>query len=337
MQVLEACNDLGTLSAILFIKHVVSILCVVTPVLLVLMLTIDFVIGTVKGDTEKTSGIVVKAIKRIAFAAFIFFIPTMVNAFMDLVGEKTNYSDCYNRANNETVEKLSAEAQEIAKLKEQYNAEQVKQILEAREAKKEELENIRQAAINSQNSSNPTAAANVENIYKTKDISGSDAIEVTAEALAWKKQPGQHNYTSCKDDWSDLTGKKPTKYFQTAYDKVEKKHFKICDGSSKSVGASLGASCDVFVSVVIRYSGYDKKVPLYAGKQMKYFKKSKKWKKVTDGKEQAGDVCIRLGSKEHVMIYIGNGRVAQAQNGHKRFGHTKKRDCDGFTIFRPVS
>ncbi len=333
MQLLEVCNDLGTLSTILFIKNLISILCKVTPVVLVLVLTIDFVIGTIKGDKEKTEGIVVRAAKRIIFAVAIFFIPTIVNAFMDFVGEKTNYSDCYNRANAEVVEQLAAEARELDKLRQQYTEAQLREILAQKEENKKRIEELRKRAIKLQNSDNIPENASVENVYKKENITASGAIELTAEALAWDHQPGQHNYTSCKKSWDELTGKKPTKMFQKAYDKEEPKHFKKC----KDVGVSLGASCDLFVGIVVSYSGYDKKVPLGAKAQMKYFKNRKKWKKVTNGKEQAGDVCIRL-SPEHVMIYIGDGKVAQAQHDHKRFGHVKKRKCksEGFTIFRPT-
>ena len=336
MQLLEVCNDLGTLSTILFIKNLISILCKVTPVVLVLVLTIDFVIGTIKGDKEKTEGIVVRAAKRIIFAVAIFFIPTIVNAFMDFVGEKTNYSDCYNRANAEIVEQLAAEARELDKLRQQYTEAQLREILAQKEENKKRIEELRKRAIKLQNSDNIPENASVENIYNKETITGPKSIAVTAEALAWDHQPGQHSYSSCKKKWPSLAGKKPTKLFQIAYDKEEKKHFKKCNGSSESIGASIGASCDVFVSIAIRYSGYDTEMPLYAGQQMKYFKSKKgkkKWKQVS--KAKPGDVCIRL-KKEHVMIYIGGGKVAQAQNEHKRFGHVKERSCNGFTIFRAI-
>jgi hypothetical protein len=334
MQILEACKDLGTLGAILFIKNLVSILCIVTPILLLLMLTIDFVLGTIKGDTEKTSGIVEKAVKRIIFAALIFFIPTIVNAFMSLIGEKTNYSDCYNRANSEVIEQLTAEAREKENLKKKYNEEQVKQIIKARETKQKELEKFRTQAIKVQNSTNPTENSMTEDMYNKENSSGAEAIATTAEALAWPKKPKQHNYTKCYTKWSQLKGEKPTEAFMTAYDKERKGHFKTCS-SKYGPGPSIGASCDIFIATVIRYSGYDKSVPWgWEAQYYHYFKNAtKKWKKVSKAKR--GDVCI---NSDHVMIYLGSERVAQANLHNKRFGHVTDRRCgSGWTIYRPTS
>ena len=119
-----------------------------------------------------------------------------------------------------------------------------------------------------------------------------------------------------------------------AYDKLRPDHFKWGKSGSASkygTGPRIGASCDVFVGTSVRYSGYDKKMPFGLSAQIKHLKSSSKWKKVSSAKR--GDVCIK---SSHVMIYLGNGKVAQA-GLNRIFGVVQKRTCSGFNVYRAVN
>ncbi len=186
-----------------------------------------------------------------------------------------------------------------------------------------------------------SSPSNIKNVCNApSQCTWSERIAQTAELLAWPNKTPKSLYlktmyprTKCFKSWSQLTKGHPTKAFQQAYDKVRPDHWKHCTKKWGN-GIALGASCDVFAGTVVRYSGYDKKIPFGLNGQIPHLKKSSKWKKVSSPKR--GDFCNRNG---HSSIYIGNGKVAQAHYnsqsvGGKAFGRIEKGKCGGMRIYR---
>ena len=162
MELSEICNNISSLGAIYFITNIIRILCIVTPILLLLLLTIDFVRATASGDTEKMDKVKSKAVKRIAYALAVFLVPAIVNGFMGLLGDSTNFSGCYNLATSENVQKL-ADAKKIEQdLKKAQNDEQRKALTEARDKIYGQIIRNRNKQINSEGG---TSDGNFPNEY----------------------------------------------------------------------------------------------------------------------------------------------------------------------------
>ncbi|MBR2725429.1 hypothetical protein IKE97_02190 [Candidatus Saccharibacteria bacterium] len=132
-------------------------------------------------------------------------------------------------------------------------------------------------------------------------IEGSKNINATAVALAWPEGTSKDDY-----EWGDGG---PTALFKKALGDVYPNH-KHWDEYRR-----VGASCDVFVGTVVRYSGYDKDFPDGSGKVLDYVSKNKDlWERLDyDGKKssiQAGDVLYRISTNkdgkkvEHVEIAV---------------------------------
>lgn len=191
-----------------------------------------------------------------------------------------------------------------------------------------------------------------------KDVSKSECIAKVAEMLAWPYKTSKKTFV--KDiskrkkitKWSQLSKKgHPTTAFQYVYNSVRPKHFSLYS-SKWGNGTSIGASCDVFVGTVVKFTKVggkdgkriDKNFPFTLSGQKSHLKKSKKWKLVTSKdksgkkrKAQRGDICI---SGNHIKIYLGNKRIANAH--YKKsygshvgsFGIIEKGSCTGYKVYR---
>lgn len=166
--------------------------------------------------------------------------------------------------------------------------------------------------------------------------SASERVAKTAELLAipYGKNASQKRFTK-PNKWSQISGAKPPKYFQNAYDKYRKGHWKLYSKKFGNV-TRVGASCDVFVSTVLKSTGYTNPKGYTHGAIRSKLKDKNKWKVVKSAKR--GDVCQN--GDQHVRIYLGNNRVAEAQSGvssgNSRFGHIAKGGCKGYTIYRAI-
>ena len=86
--------------------------------------------------------------------------------------------------------------------------------------------------------------------------------------------------------------------------------------SNWSEGPKKGASCDVFLAVIIRITGIDKNYP--RGLSPDYTGKSGKFKKVSKNDVKPGDIIF---GSDHVCIVVGNGKVAEAASGGKELNY----------------
>ena len=153
--------------------------------------------------------------------------------------------------------------------------------------------------------------------------SASEAIAQTAINLAWP-------YGTAKSVYS-YSGGKATAAFRQAIDRVFPKR------SSWGTQARAGASCDVFVGTVVRYSGYDSSAPRGVDPALTYYKKHpEKWTatKVCKVKDmRPGDIIVwkKSSGTKHTCIYVeinGVGYIAEAHYKSKKFGCIDKKASD---------
>ena len=146
------------------------------------------------------------------------------------------------------------------------------------------------------------------------NVEGSKNINGAAVALAWP--------LGTKNKVYDYPNGKPTEAFDNALDKVyPDRGWSHCP--------RIGASCDVFVGTVVRWSGYDKHFPRGLDEQIPYVKNHKNlWELISwngdNSKLQAGDV-IHVSGHTYIVVQDANGKFWTAEAGYCRvFGHLMK-------------
>ena len=284
----SACTSVSVLAAILFIKKLTKVLSIIVPAILILMLSIDFAEAVIASNDDQMKKAQSIAVKRIIYAALIFFVPIIVDAMFVLIdGNISVKSQCYSNAESGVIEALST-------------AENEKQIKEDRdriaiiEATKKGIAKKKTTTKKSSSSSSSLSARGTEL---------SEKIAKTAESIAWPKGTSVSKY-----DHLHSNGK--------AYGDFEIVRKKYGYGGGKSY------DCGVFVRTVLRASTGNKKIPYVMAtksrasleKQIsKYGFEVLNW----DGKLSSvrrGDVMTykNSGSGQHVMVYLGDGYVAEA-------------------------
>lgn len=95
LDVMDTCNS-ATLSTILpIVKNVMLVIQILVPVALLIAFTIQFVQMTI--NPEQKDGFR-KILNKLIAAIIVFVIPILINVVMGLVGEKTEFSTCWNNA-----------------------------------------------------------------------------------------------------------------------------------------------------------------------------------------------------------------------------------------------
>ena len=165
---------------------------------------------------------------------------------------------------------------------------------------------------------------------------GAGAIVSMASQCAWP-------YGTAKSVYAYSGGKRTDAYtaaLKTAYG----------DRTGWGAQTKAGASCDVFVGTVIRASGYDTKFPRgLDGVESHCKKNTDKWRLTgikTVSQMQPGDIVFQLysGGGGHIVVYMGNNRVANAHYVGKTYGVIEsagsqikdKSKCRVYNVYRPV-
>lgn len=108
MYFINICQNPDILRVIYLITKIFNLVFIVVPIILIVMITIDLfktVIGNEKAEKENKKTI----INRLIFAILLFFVPTIVSVIMNLLsssGINSEYQDCINNANKETINAL---------------------------------------------------------------------------------------------------------------------------------------------------------------------------------------------------------------------------------------
>lgn len=169
---------------------------------------------------------------------------------------------------------------------------------------------------------------------KKNNMAKLKKIAEMAKKSAWK-------YGTPKKKYRYPSGKRKKAYIQAL-----KKAYGARKGWGKQTKA--GASCDVFVGTVVRASGVDPNFPRGLDEQIPYLKKSKRWRRGSRrlSKMKPGYIIVQIyeSGAGHIMIYLGNGMVANAHYCKKTFPiiekHSKivkpKSKCKIYRVYRPV-
>lgn len=104
---METCQHPGVLKTIYFIKILVDVIFIIVPIMLIILLLIDFSKAVISGDSENNKKNNKLVIGRIVSAIVIFAIPWIVNTFLLMLssaGFSSDYSVCLNNANKDSID-----------------------------------------------------------------------------------------------------------------------------------------------------------------------------------------------------------------------------------------
>lgn len=166
---LPACEDSNFLSVLLLGKESLNIICILVPIVLIIMASIDLAKIVLGGDSKKPMSALVT---RIIGCCAIFFIPTLVNLLIEMLGvvSVNTFTVCLNNANTETIEYYRGREDEQRALEEKA-LELEKQAIEEEkanfenlreEARLANLEKAEEAAKNNSNGSNYVLGETIE-------------------------------------------------------------------------------------------------------------------------------------------------------------------------------
>ena len=97
LDVMETCDSV-TLSTILpIVKSIMLLIQIIVPIALLISFTISFVKLSI--NPEEKDGFR-KILNKLIAAVIVFLLPMLINAIMGMVGESTQFSDCWNKAPN---------------------------------------------------------------------------------------------------------------------------------------------------------------------------------------------------------------------------------------------
>lgn len=161
--------------------------------------------------------------------------------------------------------------------------------------------------------------------------SAAEKIAAMAKACAWPAGTEKSKYA--------YPGGAPTPEFKAAIEKA------YPDRSGWGKQTRAGASCDVFVGVVIRAAGVDPKFPRGLDGVVKHCKGNSRWKLTgikSVSKLEPGDVIYQEWSGGgHISIYVGGGKIANAHYVGKTYGVIEKASdlksaskCQIYNVYR---
>lgn len=121
MYILEICEEPAILNLILFVKGILELLCIVIPIVLIVMVSIEL-LKIVFDASDKTIKSASKGIlNKVIATVVIFFVPTIVNLILKNLNEmNVQQTACWANANTATIAHYQQikEARELSELQE---------------------------------------------------------------------------------------------------------------------------------------------------------------------------------------------------------------------------
>ncbi len=100
----DICESSGFLQALLIVKTLFSVVCYIIPIILIFTMSMDiYKLVSNPSDTKKVFPIIKK---RLIAALIIVFIPTIVRTTMNVLGNYSDFADCWRNANSNYIETL---------------------------------------------------------------------------------------------------------------------------------------------------------------------------------------------------------------------------------------
>ena len=97
------CTDVELLGVISIFKKLITLGCIVVPVILVIFLMVD-IVKTISSSDVDTKKLFKSISKRLVAGVFVFLIPAIINFALSIIPMETlYYVDCYNNATDENI------------------------------------------------------------------------------------------------------------------------------------------------------------------------------------------------------------------------------------------
>ncbi len=204
MYILAVCDNSSLLNTILFIKNIISIIFVVVPIILALLFTIDLAKNVFSKDDNDNQKNLRLGIKRIMYSLILLLVPTLIEAFMNMIDDYSKVANCYTIASEEKVQELhEKEEEEYDKKREEdleKRKEQKQQVLEEQKQQQKDAKAAEKKAIkDSKKTTSP--ASGINGNFPDKYIQAKKI----AEAAGGGSNCSDGGYTNCP--LGDQTGK----------------------------------------------------------------------------------------------------------------------------------
>ena len=99
------CNETALGRILYVVKNILTAIEIITPIVLILMLSIHFTRAALNPDDKKKNK---RILNSVIAMVVVFLIPVIVNVTMHIIGEKTNISECWINAPEPEDEKQTA-------------------------------------------------------------------------------------------------------------------------------------------------------------------------------------------------------------------------------------
>ena len=110
---MSACESSGILKIIFFVKGLLNIVLKVLPIILMIMIAIDFLKAMAAGTIGKDDSALKMILQRILTVALLVSVPTFVNVLNTLLGDYgVDLASCFSNANLETIAAYEQEEKE---------------------------------------------------------------------------------------------------------------------------------------------------------------------------------------------------------------------------------
>src|SRR5574344_1079580 len=181
------CENSAGLKIIYYINNIIDVL-IIIPILVILLVSIDFAKNVMSGNIEYTKLGLKIAIRRICYGVALFFVPLIINIIFGFIGNAgVNSLSCWNKvtlSQIKTAEKKEIAEQEVIKAQEDAKRQAEK---EARLAAQEAARNRSDLSETKPNNvDNNSSSSNAESNSSSEITSGGEAAIVSkAKNYAW--------------------------------------------------------------------------------------------------------------------------------------------------------
>lgn len=95
LDVVNTCSNAVLRNVLVIVKNIMLIIQIAVPAALLISGTIEFTRLSINPEDKKGFR---KILNKVIAAFIVFMIPVLVNAVMGIVGEKTDFTNCWNTA-----------------------------------------------------------------------------------------------------------------------------------------------------------------------------------------------------------------------------------------------
>lgn len=95
IDVLDTCNDPALSSFLASVKNIMLLIQIIVPCVLVIAATVEFVRLSINPEDKKGFR---NILNKVIAAIIVFLIPVLINVVMGVVGESTEFTNCWNNA-----------------------------------------------------------------------------------------------------------------------------------------------------------------------------------------------------------------------------------------------